>query len=133
MNEDDSHRNAWVPVSSEERLLVSNALEEILSSAPFRGGRRYPTMIRYVVGKALADQQLSLKERAIGIEVFGRDPGYDTNADPVVRFSAGEIRRRIAQFYHDKGSIGPVMIELPSGYYVPQFFLSAPPHEEATP
>ncbi len=43
-----------------------------------------------------ADQ---LKERSLGIAVFHRDPMYDTNTDPVVRFTAGEVRKRLAQYY----------------------------------
>ena len=46
-----------------------------------------------------------LKERTLGVEVFGREPGYDTNADPVVRISAGEVRKRIAQYYHENGML----------------------------
>ena len=31
----------------------------------------------------------------IGHEVFGRDPGYDTGQDPVVRMTATEVRKRL--------------------------------------
>jgi hypothetical protein len=40
-----------------------------------------------------ADQ---IKERTIGVEVFGRKPSYDTNEDHVVRTAAGELRKRLA-------------------------------------
>ncbi len=42
-----------------------------------------------------------LKERTLGIEEFGVDPDYDTNLDPVVRTTAAEIRKRLAQYYLD--------------------------------
>lgn len=119
-------RRIWIPKSPEERRLVSAALEEIIASTPFRGSRRYPAMLQYIVEKTLSDQQQFLKERSIGMEVFGRDPGYDTNADPVVRFSAGEIRRRIAQFYQETGTSSQVVIELPTGTYVPRFHRAIP-------
>lgn len=82
-------------------------------------------MLRYIVEKTLAHQDNDLKERTIGVEVFGRNPTYDTNADPVVRFSAGEIRRRLAQFYQESGTASPVVLELPSGTYIPRFHLRA--------
>lgn len=88
-------------------------------------------MLRYIVEKTLDNHQGELKERTIGVEVFGRDPAYDTNADPVVRFSAGEIRRRLAQFYQESGTTSPVMMELPSGTYVPRFSLRAHTAEQA--
>lgn len=130
MNHDSPHRNTWVPSTPDERRQVTHALEEILASTPFRGSRRYPAMLSYIVEKTLANHQGELKERTIGVEVFGRDPAYDTNADPVVRFSAGEIRRRLAQFYQESGTNSPVVLELPSGTYVPRFFLRAPEQDE---
>jgi hypothetical protein len=132
MNNDIPHRKTWVPSNPEERRLVSAALEEILGSTPFRGSRRYPAMLQYIVETTLSDQHQSLKERSIGMEVFGRDPSYDTNADPVVRFSAGEIRRRIAQFYQESGTSSPVMIELPTGTYVPRFYRILPDEPSET-
>ena len=62
-----------------------------------------------------------LKERTLGVELFGRDPAYDTGVDAIVRVKANEIRRRLAQH---NGTAGPgqrVRIELPPGSYVPQF------------
>jgi hypothetical protein len=64
-----------------------------------------------------------LKERTLGVEVFGRDPVYDTNQDPVVRTTAGEIRKRIAQYYHEPGHQDEIRIDLPPGSYVPEFHL----------
>jgi hypothetical protein len=132
VNPDSSHRNSWTPSTTDDRSQVSLALEEILASTPFRGSRRYPAMLRYIVEKTLDNHQGELKERTIGVEVFGRDPSYDTNADPVVRFSAGEIRRRLAQFYQESGTSSPVMVELPSGTYIPRFFLRTPASTEQT-
>jgi hypothetical protein len=127
---DSLHRKSWMPSSQDDFRLVSFALEEILSSQPFRGSRRYPAMLRYIVEKTIDNHQSELKERTIGVEVFGRDPTYDTNADPVVRFSAGEIRRRLAQFYLESGTASPLVMELPPGTYVPRFSMRTPPLTE---
>jgi hypothetical protein len=102
-------------------LEIKEELERILASSPFQNSRRYPTFLRYVVEKALLGKSEDLKERTLGIEVFHRPVDYDTNADPVVRFSAGEVRRRIAQFYQENGRNGRIEIGLPLGAYVPQF------------
>jgi hypothetical protein len=50
---------------------------------------------------------------------------YDTNQDPIVRASAAEIRKRIAQYYHEPGHETELRIELPLGSYVPVFHLAA--------
>ncbi|WP_125487418.1 hypothetical protein [Edaphobacter aggregans] len=101
---------------------MQRELERILASTPFKGSRRYPALLRHVVEKTLRGEIEDLKERILGIEVFQRPTGYDTNADPVVRFSAGEIRRRIAQFYQYNSDEASIEIGLPVGSYIPQFF-----------
>ena len=111
----------WTPASAADRELVLNELDSILASHHFRGSKRYPAFLKYVVDAALDGRSGDLKERTLGVEVFGRDPGYDTSADPVVRFSAGEVRKRIAQYYHENGHGSRVQIELPLGSYVPEF------------
>ena len=121
----------WFPTSEEERELVLKELDAIVSSHHFRGSKRYPAMLRYVVSAAIDGRASDLKERTLGVEVFGRDPDYDTNADPVVRISAGEVRKRIAQFYHEKGHGAKLEIELPLGSYAPEFLLREPEVHEA--
>lgn len=111
----------WTPVSPSERELVLRELESILASYHFRGSKRYPAFLKYVVDAALEGRTADLKERTLGVEVFGRHPDYDTNADPVVRFSASEVRKRIAQYYHENGHDSALQIELPLGSYVPEF------------
>jgi len=101
--------------------MVLGELNAILSSYHFRSSKRYPALLEYVVSKTLDGQSGDLKERTLGVEVFDRQPDYDTNADPVVRFSAGEIRKRIAQYYHETGEDSPLQIDLPLGSYVPEF------------
>ena len=114
-------RKIWTPCSQNDRLEVKEELERILASSPFQNSRRYPALLRYVVEKALSGEGEDLKERTLGIEVFHRTADYDTNADPVVRFSAGEVRRRIAQFYQENGNDSLIEIGLPVGTYVPHF------------
>src|SRR6202030_1279259 len=46
---------------------------------------------------------------------------YDANSDPVVRITAGEVRKRLTQHYYDPAHRGEVILELPTGSYVPLF------------
>lgn len=123
----------WKPTGPSELKLAIEELEKVLQSAPFRNSRRYPAMLRYVVEKTLEGQEHCLKERTLGIEVFGRNPDYDTNADPVVRFSAGEIRRRLALYYQECEEQCAILFELPSGSYVPRICLRVAGANQATP
>lgn len=87
----------------------------------FHHSKHYPSFLRYVVNETLDGHGGHLKERALGVEVFGRGADYDTNADPVVRTSACEVRKRIAQYYHEPGHEEEIRIDLPSGSYIPEF------------
>jgi hypothetical protein len=101
---------------------VLQQLERMLKSRHFRNSRRYPAFLAHVVRRRLEGDLDSLKERILGIEVFKRAHDYDTAADPVVRITAGEVRKRIALYYHDEGTEQELRIELPAGSYVPVFF-----------
>jgi hypothetical protein len=114
-----------VPEPQPDRAAVREQLERILASPLFRNSKRYPSLLRYVVEQVLEGHAYELKERTLGIEVFGRTPDYDTNLDPVVRISAAEIRKRIAQYYHEPGREEEIRIDIPLGSYVPEFRLSA--------
>jgi hypothetical protein len=109
------------PANEDDRLEIRNQLERILAHPQFQNSRRYPALLRYVVEKTLEGNGASLKERTIGIEVFGREPNYDTNLDHTVRTSAGEVRKRLAQYYVESDREDEIRIDLPAGSYVPQF------------
>jgi hypothetical protein len=88
-------------------------------------------MLRYVVERTLNHERESLRERIIGIEVFGKRHDYDTSEDPVVRVRATDIRKRLAQYYQNAAHANTrVRIEIPSGSYVAVF--EALPHERIT-
>jgi hypothetical protein len=76
----------------------------------------------------LAGRSDLLKERTLGVEVFDRPPTYDTNADTVVRYTAGEVRKRLLLYYSEHGRHSGIQISLPAGSYIPEFVQT---HEEA--
>ncbi len=114
-----------------ERAIVREQLERMLADPLFKHSRRYPNLLRYVVEQTLEGGTADLKERTLGVAVFGREPTYDTNADPIVRATAGEIRKRIAQYYQEPGREHEIRISLSPGSYVPEFTL--PPGAAAVP
>jgi hypothetical protein len=104
---------------------VRAQLARLLASPLFIHSKHYPSFLRYVVSETLEGRGAHLKERALGVEVFGREADYDTNADPVVRTSACEVRKRIAQYYHEPGHEDEIRIDLPLGSYIPDFRCAA--------
>lgn len=112
---------AWHPQTESERELVRAQLERIVSDERFTASKRYPALFRYIVEQTLAGNEDNLKERTLGVEVFHRPPDYDTNLDPVVRLCAGEVRKRLAQYYQSGAHGSELKIELHPGSYVPIF------------
>ncbi|MGE5645754.1 MAG: hypothetical protein ACM336_08180 [Acidobacteriota bacterium] len=100
---------------------VREELARILASREFRSSKRSQDFLRYVVEAALDGRASSLKERTIGIDVFGRPPEYDPSGDATVRVKAGEVRKRLGLYYAGEGARSEVRIELPGGAYVPEF------------
>src|ERR1035437_5701008 len=100
---------------------VRAQLSRLLANPYFSHSKRFPTFLRFVVEHTLAGDAENIKERTLGIEIFGRDADYDTAADPIVRVTAAEIRKRVAQYYQDSGHQHELRIALPSGSYIPQF------------
>lgn len=79
---------------------------------------------------------VGLKEVVIGNAIYERDPPYDSRIDSTVRVEARRLRRKLQTFYRGTGSGDPVVIDLPTGGYVPSFAarsLSAPSCQEAQP
>jgi len=111
----ESHRQ--VPAAE----AVREQLERLLASSHFASSPRCQLFLRFVVAATIRGDAESLKERNLGIELFKRDAAYDTNANPVVRVAASEVRKKLAQYYYEPGGQGQIRIEIPVGSYVPHF------------
>lgn len=98
---------------------LRNHLREIVDGEAFRGSHRSAQFLTYIIDRALAGHFESLKERMIGIELFGRSPSYDTSEDAIVRVTASDVRKRLLQHYGKYGSASEFRITLPLGTYVP--------------
>src|SRR3984885_3671941 len=122
--------DAWHPQTKEDRDGVLRELKKILASPQFANSKRYPALLQYVVENTLEGRLDLLKERTLGVEVFDRPPTYDTNTDTVVRYTAGEVRKRLLLYYLEHGRSSAIRISLPAGSYIPEFLLGQEEAEE---
>lgn len=119
-----------------ERPVDSSALGEsltqIMRSARFKDSAQLQALLKYIVEESLKGHDDALKERIIGIEVFGRRPDYDTADDPIVRSRVGLLRKRLTQYYESEEAKGTaVRIVIPSGSYHPTFVFHRVPNSES--
>ena len=96
-------------------------LEEIVMGAAFKGSHRSQAFLKHIVEQALRGDPADLRERSIGVALFGRPVTYDTADDAIVRVTASDVRKRLLQHYGNAGVESRFRINLPSGSYVPEF------------
>ena len=126
----DTVRDAGA-ATTPEAAAIRAQLSSILCSSHFRNSKRSQSLLRFVVEAAMEGRLDALKERNIGVSVFGRDAAYDTAQDAIVRNAAVEVRKRLAQYYLEPEHRGELRIDLPPGSYQPAF--PAEPEAAAPP
>ena len=100
------------------------SMEKVLCSSHFKDALQLQSLLRYIVENSINGKDDALKERIIGMNVFGRKPDYETADDPIVRSRVGQLRRRLDQYYETAESEGPsVQIVIPLGSYRAAFIL----------
>jgi hypothetical protein len=104
--------------SQKQREIALERLADILESEFFRASQRCCHFLDYSVRYVLDGRPIDeLKERTLGIEVFHKAGDYDTAQDNIVRVTANEVRKRLAQYYgHERGD-RTLTIQLPTGTY----------------
>ena len=101
---------------AEKRRAVRQELDKILIDPLFRNSKRCSDFLRYTVNRALDETTEAIKERTLGAEVFGKEPDYDTNSEPVVRVTAAEVRKRLKQFYQSAEHAADVRVDYARGH-----------------
>ncbi|WP_246672036.1 MULTISPECIES: hypothetical protein [unclassified Mesorhizobium] len=110
-------------------------LARILSSADFQATDRERRFLSYAVDETLAGRGDRIKAYSIAVEVFDRGSSFDPQTDPIVRITAGHLRRSLERYYLTAGLADPILISLPKGGYVAAFSSHgtvAPTAEEPT-
>ena len=109
---------------------VRRQLDRILCSALFSRSARMSRFLRFTVERALEGHGDELKEYLLGVEVFDRKSDYDSRIDPIVRVEARRLRSKLRRYYEGQGREDALIIEFPTGGYVPSFRLrgEAPRH-----
>jgi hypothetical protein len=76
----------------------------------------------YICERHLRNQSSELTEQRIGVQVFGRSEGYNSNDDNIVRNYARTLRKRVEEYFATEGKHEDLRLEIPRGAYVPVFY-----------
>ncbi len=124
---------AKVTGTEEDIALLQQHVKEVIEGAAFKGSHRSGQFLQYIVDQSIAGHFESLKERVIGVELFGRSPSYDTGDDAIVRVTASDVRKRLLQHYGRYGATSEFRISLPLGSYIPEISRDIPHHVSPLP
>jgi len=112
---------AQICVSIQEHGMVTAELERLLRSEGLRYSGRLNRFLKFVVEQRLAGNANQIKESVLAVEIFDRDPSYDSHADSIVRVEARRLREKLDRYYAGEGKDDPIIIALPKGSYAPTF------------
>jgi hypothetical protein len=104
--------------------LEREALERALRSPQFARAPRMAELLRYLCEKKFEGESGSIKEYAVGVDVFGRGADFDQESDSIVRVEANRLRKKLAEYYAGPGAQDPLHISIALGQYVPEFLPS---------
>lgn len=90
-------------------------LQRVLQSKAFRTSEVHRNLLSYLAEKSLAGDSDSLKEYAIGLDVFGKPASYDPRQESTVRMHVGRLRQKLAEYYRTEGVDDAIVIDLPKG------------------
>ena len=108
---------------------VRQQLSAVLWTARFQRSPRSSAILRFIVNEALAGRSYLINARTIGANAFEPHQDEGTLSDAAVRVAVGRLRQALQDHYREHQT-APVVIEIPTGSYVPRFVqrLSKRPH-----
>jgi len=106
---------------------VNRALSRLLDWPEIARSPQLARFLSYIVERQLAGEGQNIKAYSIAVDVFGRSPEFDPQADPIVRVQARRLRSLLDEYYRGPGANEEIQIQLPIGRYVPRFVAVGPP------
>lgn len=100
------------------QALIDAEFDRLAASEPFRRASRHVRFLRHLLDTTLAGEHSRLREIALGIEVFLRNPArFDPRSDTIVRVEARRLRQKLERYYADEGVDARLEFQLPVGGY----------------
>ena len=103
-----------VVASAEENQVQ---VRRILQSKAFRTSEVHRNLLNYLAEKSLSGEADTVKEYAVGLDVFGKPASYDPRQESVVRMHMARLRQKLAEYYRTEGAEDAIVVELPKGAF----------------
>jgi hypothetical protein len=97
---------------------VHDQVEKILHCSQLNGSELLRSLLTYLAKRSVERPGDPVKEFDLAVDVFGRDPGFDSRLDSAVRVHTARLRAKLAEYYMAEGIADPLIIEVPKGSYL---------------
>jgi hypothetical protein len=98
--------------------------QRIAASRSFAKSALLSRFLLYVCEREITGKTTEISEHQIGVQVFGRRPGYNPGEDNIVRNYARQLRHRLDQYFLEEGREEELRLSIPRGKYVPVYSLN---------
>jgi hypothetical protein len=119
--------NSVVNLAAEPRWQLA---QRIVASRSFAKSALLSRFLLYVCEREITGKTAEISEHQIGVQVFGRRPGYNAGEDNIVRNYARQLRHRLDQYFLEEGREEELRVSIPRGKYVPVY---SPNHFQSWP
>ena len=119
-------------IDQNEALAIPGQVRRIQASKRFANAPKAKILLNHIVEKALAGLEGDLKEILVAQALYGKGPAFDPGNDRIVSQAAGDLRKRLIEYYADEGRHDRWVIAIPIGGFVPEFTARSEPEPAAT-
>ena len=81
-------------------------VDRVAASRSFAGSSSLPRLLRYLAERAVEEPGENIKEFRIATEALGRNEGFDSRTDSVVRVTTARLRSKLEKYYCRRGLAG---------------------------
>lgn len=97
-------------------------LERVLHYPPISRSMNLVRFLSFICEKYFDGDGEDIRERTVAVEALGRkESTFDSHADPIVRVTARELRKKLSEYYENEGRDHPIQLVLAKGRYIPHF------------
>jgi hypothetical protein len=97
------------------------AFDSLIEAGLFQRAPNLRKLLTFLWEQYLQGTTGQIKEYTLATEVLGRPATFDQKRDAIVRVEMHRLRKRLREYYADRGGADPIMMEIPEGSYVPVF------------
>jgi hypothetical protein len=94
---------------------IKSIVNVVLQSKDFKDSPIYSNLLSYLTQSTLSKN--IPKEITIAIDVFGKDPGFNSNKDSTVRHHILVLRDKLDSYYKNEGKEDKFRLVIPKGHY----------------